>query len=78
MRLEEAQSGGEQRRVAGPAPKLVCPNSGQVEEPPRAPFVAERRRKRGEGESHGVVWRLERHGLDSRMNGEGKRIWPRS
>ena len=50
MRLEEADQRGEQaparpRRRA----KLVCPDSGQVEEPLRPPFVAKRCRKRGEG-----------------------------
>ena len=40
MRLEEADQRGEQRRVAGSRPKLVCPDSGQVEEPLRPPLVA--------------------------------------
>jgi len=42
MRLEEADKCREQGRVARPLAKLVCPNSGQVEEAPRPPLVGER------------------------------------
>ena len=58
MRFEEPQQRGEKRRIVEPAPKLVRPDSGQVEEPLRAAFVGERRRERGKGESIGIVWRL--------------------
>ena len=70
VRLEEAQQRGEKRRIARSAPKLVCPDSGQVEEPLRPAFVAKRCRKRGKGES--VRDRLAsavRHGLELRLNG---------
>jgi hypothetical protein len=58
VRFEEGDQRREEARLAGPAAKLVCPNSGQGEEPPSAPFVSERRSKRGKGESKRVVWRL--------------------
>ena len=78
MRLEESQSGREQRRVAGPAPQLLCLDSGQCEEPLRAPFVGNRRPKRGKSETIGVVWRLERHRLDRPDERAREAIWPRS
>ena len=49
MRLEKPQQTGEQRGIAGSGAKRVCPDSGQVEEPPRPSAVAERCRKCGEG-----------------------------
>jgi hypothetical protein len=58
MRLEEGDQRGEQARLVRPGAELVCPDSGQGEEPPRAPFVGKRGRERGESESIGVVWRL--------------------
>ena len=69
MSLEECNQACEQRRVVGPATQLVCLDSGQGEEPLPTPFVGDGRRKRGKSESIGVVWRLEQHRLDSRMNG---------
>ena len=69
MRFKECDQAGEKGRVAGSAPKLICLDSGQGKEPLRAPFVGNGRRKRGKSESIGVVWRLERHRLDSRLNG---------
>ena len=60
MRFEEAKQRGEQRRVAGPARELIRPDSGQVEEPLRPAFVAERCRKRGEGKRHRIIWCLGR------------------
>ena len=77
MRLEEHDDAREQRRLGRPAPELSCLDSGQVKEPPRAPFVRKRGRKRGKSESIGVVWRLGRHSLDSRMGGKRKHFWPR-
>lgn len=69
MRFEKCDEAGEQCGVGRPPPKLVCLDSGQVQEPLRAPFVGKRRRERGKSESIRVVWRLERHRLDNRMNG---------
>lgn len=42
MRLEEADQSREQGRLARSLAKLIRPNSGQVEEAPRPPFVGER------------------------------------
>ena len=53
MRFEECDQRGEQAGSAARAPKFVRPDSGQFEEPPRPPFVAERCRKCGEGERNG-------------------------
>ena len=60
MRFEEAQQRGEQRGFARLRPQLICPDSGQVEEPLRPPLVAERCRKRGEGKRDRVIWCLRR------------------
>ena len=69
MRLEEGDEADEQCRLARAAPELVCLDSGQCEEPLRPPFVGNCRRKCGQSESIGVVWRLERQCLDSQANG---------
>lgn len=55
MRFEEAQQRSEQVRFAGPAPQLVSPDSGQVDEPLRPTLVTDRCRKRGEGESYRII-----------------------
>jgi hypothetical protein len=69
MGFEKGDEAGEQGRLSRPPPKLVCLNSGQAQEPLCAPFVGKRRRECGKSESKRVVWRLEQHRLDSRMNG---------
>ena len=69
VRFKKCDEASEERRLVGTSPKLVCLDSGQGEEPLCAPFVGNRRRERGQSESIGVVWRLERHRLDSRING---------
>jgi len=33
VRFEEADQRREERGIAGPAPKLLCPDSGQLDEP---------------------------------------------
>ena len=63
VRLEESEEGGEQRRIAEPTAKLVRPDSCQLQEPLRAPFVGERSGKRGKSRRSGVVWRLVGHGV---------------
>jgi hypothetical protein len=42
MRFEKADQRGKKRRLARPKPKLVRPDSGQVEEALRPALVAER------------------------------------
>lgn len=42
MRFEEADERGEKLRLAGPGAKLVCPDSGQIDETARPPRVTER------------------------------------
>ena len=54
MRLQEGQSGGQQAPLAGPGAELIRIQSGEVKEPPRAPFVGQRRGERGEGKRFGV------------------------
>jgi hypothetical protein len=63
MRFEESQKRREKRGIIEPAPELVSPDSGQVEEPLRPPVVPKRCRERGEGNSRGVIWCWVRHGL---------------
>jgi len=58
VRLEEAQQGRQERRIGGAAPKLVRPDSGQVEEPAGPALLAERCRKCGEGKSYRILWRI--------------------
>ena len=61
--FEETQKRSEKRGIAKSAPKLVSPDSGQVEKPLRPPLVLERCRERGEGNSRGIIWCWVRHGL---------------
>ena len=67
VRFQEADHRGEQRRLADTSPKLVCPDSGQVDEPLRPTSVTERCRKRGKGKScripSGVRWRIAEQSL---------------
>ena len=42
MRFQEPDQGYQQSRIACTGAKLVCLDSGQVEEPPSAPFVGKR------------------------------------
>ena len=49
MRFEEPQQRAEKRRIVKPTPKLVRPDSGQVEEPLRPAVLTKRCRKRGKG-----------------------------
>jgi len=42
VRFEESDQRREQHRVIRPQPKLVCPDSGQVEEPASPPLVGKR------------------------------------
>ena len=78
VRFEEAQQRGEQRRLAGTAAELIRPDSGQVEEPMRPPFVAERCRKRGEGERDRIGWTWGSHGLETARRAERECNWRRS
>jgi hypothetical protein len=54
--FEETQQGGEKRRVVEPRPQLLSPDSGQVEEPLRPTFVAERCGKRSECKRDRIIW----------------------
>ena len=56
MRLKKAEQGGQHCRVVEPAPELVGPDSGQVEEALRPTIVAKRCHKRSEGERHRIIW----------------------
>ena len=67
MRLEETNEGAKQRRLAGPRPQLVCPDSGQVDEPLSPPHVAERCRKCGERQGEGIIWLGRQQVLDTRL-----------
>ena len=68
MRFEEGDQTGEQGRFTGPAPELVCLDSGQVEEPPRPPLGAKSYSKRTEGKRHRIFWQViwypDCHGLE--------------
>ena len=65
VRFEKANERGEQRRVARLALQLVCPDSGQVEEPLRPTLLPERCRKRGKGKSNRVIWCPGVHSLET-------------
>ena len=54
--LEETNQRSEKPRVACPRSKVVCVDSGQVEEALSPPRVAKRCCKRTKGNGDGVVW----------------------
>lgn len=56
MRLEKADQPGEKPRIACARAKLVCTDSGQVEEPLSPPRIAKRCCKGPKGNGDGVVW----------------------
>ena len=58
MPFQECDQRRKQRRIIRLVPKLVCPDSGQVQEPLGPTFVAERCRKGGKGNSQRIIWRL--------------------
>ena len=82
MRFEEADDAGEQRGFADTAAKLVCPDSGQVDEPLSPSLVTKRCRKRGKGNSRGIPpgigWRIDEQSLTSGRKLVGGDNWPRS
>jgi hypothetical protein len=67
MRFEEAYGGSKERRFRDAATQLVCPDSGQVDEPLSPPRVTKRCRKRGKGNSStvpwGIGWRIAKQNL---------------
>ncbi len=65
MRFEEPQQRGKDLRIVRLGTKLVCPDSGQIEEPLRPSLVAERCRKRGKGKSNRVNWTKVRKHVDT-------------
>ena len=64
MSFEKTQQGRKERRVVEPASQLVSPDSGQVEEPLRPTFVANRCGKRSERERDGIIWYPGGHSLE--------------
>jgi hypothetical protein len=64
MRFEEAQQSSEKGWIAHPAPQLVGPDSGQVEEPLRPTLGAERCGKRGKAERYWIIWYPGCHSLE--------------
>ncbi len=78
MRLEKPQESGKKRRFRGSLAQLICPDSGQIEEPAGPAFVAERCCQRGKRQRLGVlwyvVWTWARHGLRTVVNDEGSKL----
>jgi len=64
VRLKKTQQCGKHCRVVDPAPELVGPDSGQVEEALRPAIVAKRCDKRSEGERHWIIWYPKVHSLE--------------
>ena len=62
--FEEADQGRKQPRLAGARTKLVCVDSGQVEETLSPPCIAKRCCKRPKSNGNGVVWTWRVHDLD--------------
>jgi hypothetical protein len=56
VRLEKANQRCKETSLAETPAKLVCPDSGQVDEPFGASFVTKHCRKRGKAQCDGVVW----------------------
>jgi len=65
MRFEKTNQPGEERRVTSPAPKLVCPDSGQVEEPAGPAVVKKRCSQCCKRKCLRIGWRLHGHRLDT-------------
>ena len=63
MRFEETNAGGQQGRLGRAAAKLVCIDTGQVEEPLSPPFVGKRGGQGGQRQRIGVICRAGAHGL---------------
>jgi len=63
MRLKEPQQRRKQRRFPGPRAKLIRPDSGQVKEPLRPPFVGNGGSERKKGNCLRVGWLRMSHGL---------------
>ena len=78
MRFQEAYDAGKQRGLADSPAKLVCPDSGQVDEPLSPPLVTKRCRKRGKGNSVCIHWRIGVQVLTFGRKLVGGAIWPRS
>jgi two-component system cell cycle response regulator DivK len=74
VRLQKREQPHEQRRFARSASQLICPDSGQVKEPPCATFVGKRRCQRREGKNAGVVWRRGCHSLQSACDRKGSEL----
>jgi hypothetical protein len=64
VRFEKSDETGKQRGLSRAAAKLVCPDSGQVEEAPGPPVMPERCRKRGQRESVGINVTFVCHGVE--------------
>lgn len=56
MRLKEPNEGCKKRGLASSSPKLVCPDSGQVDEALSPPRIAKRCCKRTKSNGDRVVW----------------------
>ena len=74
VRLEKPQKRREQRRLSRPRPQLIRPDSGQVKEPPRPPFVGNRGCERKKGDCPRVIWLRNSHGL-SLGHSSGSSVW---
>ena len=78
MGFEEPDQRRKQLRLAKPRAKLLCPDSGQVDEPLSPPIVTQRCRKRGKGDSLRVSWRMIEQSLTFSRKLVGGANWPRS
>ncbi len=81
MGFEEAYDRSKKRRLGEPAAKLVCADSGQVDEPLSPPGVTKRCRKCGQGNSRGIPWgigwRIREQSLTFNRELVGGANWPR-
>ena len=77
VRFEEPDKRGEYRGLADAAAELVCPDSGQVDEPTGPACVTKRCRKGGKGKCMSIDWRIrvQRLTISRRVGGVN---WPRS
>ena len=67
VRLQEPDQRREKLRLAGPRAKLICPDSGQVKEPPRPTFVGNSSGESKKRDRMRVGWRWLSHRLDLRL-----------
>ena len=67
MRFEKTDQCSEQARFARSGAKLVCPDSGQLDEPLRPSGITKGYGKGAKGKLEGIIWLQRAHDLELRL-----------